>query len=230
MQEDIYRMAISALRRHLAEAGVTVEFDDGDLRVGGHRLSLAVASDGIVKQGANVICPLDIQIHLDGDEGDKFRVGTLGVGADLESAAKAGVAEWHVLAAAPLLAALGGSLDLRRGPRRPMRWGDWSVFPGRAIIRGPLPPELQAEGALLRSMLQTLRELVLGWAAPPRSELRSMFLMATSGPDGPDIQAAVNGFVDAGLAEKLAMLPWPRPAEAFFYKQLLVLRGGEEGS
>ena len=139
MQEDVYHMALAALQRHLAEAGGRADMDDGDLWFGGHRLSLSVACEGIVQQGQHVIAPLDIQIHLDGDEGDKFRVGTLGVGVDREAAIRAAVAEWHILAAAPLLAALGAAVELRRGPRRPMQWADWSVFPGRAIVRGPLP-------------------------------------------------------------------------------------------
>ncbi len=114
MQEDIYHLALNTLRRHLSEAGVQSSVEDGELLVDGHRLGLSVACDGIVQQGQHVIAPLDIQVHLDGDEGDKFRVGTLGVGPDREAAAKAAVAEWHLLAASPLLAALGGPLEPRR--------------------------------------------------------------------------------------------------------------------
>lgn len=228
MQEEIYRLALGTLRRHLAEAGMAMTLEDGDLWVGGHRLSLSVACDGMVQQGQNVIAPLDIRIHLDGDEGDKFRVGTLGVGPDREAAARAAVAEWHMLAAAPLLAALGAKLELRRAARQNVAWGDWSVFPGRAIIRGPLPPVMQADGSLLRRLLETLRDAVVAWPAPVRWAVRSIFLMATVGPEGQEIQVAVSGFVDEPLSASLAALPWPQPAETFFYKQLFVLRGGKE--
>jgi hypothetical protein len=229
VQEEIYKMAVSTLRRHLAEAGLKVEIEDGELVVANHRLGLSVGSDGIVKQGEHVIVPLDIQLHLDGDEGDKFRVGTLGVGPDREAAARAAVAEWHVLAAAPVLAALGAPLATpRRGSNRPMQWGDWSVFPGRAGIRGPLPAEMQPDGALLRSLLQTLRTAVLNWKQPARWKMASIYIMATVGPDGTEIQTAVNGFVDEPLAEKLRLLAWPKPADTFLYKQLFVLSGGKD--
>lgn len=228
MQEEIYRLALGTLRRHLAEAGVAATVEDGELEVSGHRLGLSVACEGMVQQGEHVFAPLDIRIHLDGDEGDKFRVGTLGVGPDREAASQAAVAEWHVLAAAPLLAALGAPLELRRSPRQHVAWADWSVFPGRAVIRGPLPPVMQADGSLLREVLETLRDAVASWPAPIRWEMRSIFIMATVGPDGQEVQAAVSGFVDEPLSAKLAALPWPKPTETFFYKQLFVLRGGKD--
>ncbi len=109
-----------------------------------------------------------------------------------------------------------------------MQWADWSVFPGRAVIRGPLPAAMQPDGALLRAMLQSLRDTVIAWPDPPRWELRSIYVMATVGPDGHEIQAAVNGFVDQPLAEKLLSLDWPQPVETFLYKQLFVLRGGKD--
>lgn len=228
MQEEIYRLALGTLRRHLAEAGIVATIEDGELTVGGHRLGLSVACDGMVQQGQHVLAPLDIRLHLDGDEGDKFRVGTLGVGPDREAASRAAVAEWHMLAAAPLLAALGAGLDLRRAPRQNPLWAEWTVFPGRAVIRGPLPPVMQADGSLLRQVLHTLRDTAVSWPAPTRWDLRSIFIMATVGPDGHELQAAVNGFVDEPLAAKVAALPWPKPAETFFYKQLFVLRGGRD--
>jgi hypothetical protein len=133
-----------------------------------------------------------------------------------------------MLAAAPLLAAFGAPLGVKRGPDRPMLWGDWSVFPGRAGIRGPLPPAMQSDGPLLRALLQSLRQIVVDWPQPRRWELRSIYVMATVGSEGAEVQAAINGFVDAALIAKLSELAWPRPAETFLYKQLFVLRGGKD--
>jgi hypothetical protein len=228
MQEEIHRLALATLRRHAKEAGAVTEFDEGELVVNGHRLGLSVGCDGVTRQGGQVIVPLDIQIHLDGDSGDKFRLGTLGIGDDRETAARAAVVEWHLLAADPVLAALGAPLAARRNLRTSLVWGPWSVFPGRAGVRGPMPPALQTSGALLGDMLGTLRAAVLEWPDPSRWLLRSMFVMATIGPDSTETQAAVDGFVDESLAEKLAKLSWPRPREMALYKQLLVLQAGSD--
>ena len=228
MQEEIYKLAFATLRRHVAEAGVDAELEEGEIVVSGHRLGLSVACDGVVRQQDHVIAPLDIQIHLDGDEGDKFRMGTLGIGPDRETAARAAVAEWHVLAADPVLSALGAPLAARRKAPAAVKWGDWTVFPGRAGVRGPLPPNLQGGGPLLGDLLAALRSEVLAWPEPTRWELKSIYVMATIGPDGTEAQAAVDGFVNPSLAAKLAALSWPRPGETSLYKQLFVLRGGAE--
>jgi hypothetical protein len=228
MQDEIYKLAFATLRRHVAEAGVDAEVEEGEIVVEGHRLGLSVACDGVVRQQDHVIVPLDIQIHLDGDEGDKFRMGTLGIGPDRDAAARAAVSEWHVLAADPVLAALGAPLVARRKAPPTVKWGDWAVFPGRAGVRGPLPPSLQGGGPLLGEMLAALRSVVIGWPQPTRWELKSIYVMTTIGSEGAEAQAAVNGFVDEPLAAKLATLPWPRPGETSLYKQLFVLRGGAE--
>jgi hypothetical protein len=52
--------------------------------------------------------------------------------------------------------------------------------------------------------------------------------MVTIGPDSAEAQAAIDGFVDESLAAKLAGLAWPRPRETSLYKQLVVLRAGNE--
>jgi len=228
MRDEIYHRALATLQRHVKEAGATGQLDEGELVVNGHRLGLSVECDGVTTQGVHVIVPLDIQIHLDGDSGDKFRVGTLGIGPDRDSAAQAAVAEWHVLAAAPLLAALGASLGARRGARESIAWGSWTVFPGRAGIRGPLPQALQAGGTLLAEALAALRAEVVKWPDPGRWTLRSIFVMAAISPDPAEVQAAVDGFVDPALAERLTKLAWPKPRDASFYKQLFVLRAGHD--
>ncbi len=55
-----------------------------------------------------------------------------------------------------------------------------------------------------------------------------MFVMATISPEGAEIQAAINGFVDESLAAKLGQLEWPTPRDTSLYKQLVVLRAGSE--
>ena len=52
-------------------------------------------------------------------------------------------------------------------------------------------------------------------------------LVAASGTDH-EVQAAVDGMVEAELTARLAALGWPRPAEAYLYKQLFVLRNSGE--
>ena len=54
MTEDLYRMALETLQRHLEAAEVPHSLDDGDI-VGGHRLSLSVSFENFVEQQGQVI-------------------------------------------------------------------------------------------------------------------------------------------------------------------------------
>jgi hypothetical protein len=225
MIDDVYQAALAAIRHHLDEAGASYTLDDGEVLLDEHRLGLAVAFDGFVQQGDLTLAPLDIQIHLDGDTGDRFRVGTLGVGRDRQAAINAGIAEWHMLAVAPLLAALGAPVEKRRAPP-PQRLAGWELFAGRAGIRGPFPPELRAGSKFFGALVEKLRDTAAKWDRPSRPQLRSMYFMATCGEGASEIEAAVDGMVDAPLAESLAGLSWPTSGDVYLYKQLFVLRGG----
>jgi hypothetical protein len=222
--DDFYQAAIAALRHHLDEAGVDYRLDDGEVLVAGHRLGLSITFDGFVTQGAHTLAPLDIQIHFDGDSGDRFRVGTLGVGTDETSAKHGAISEWHLLAAAPLLTALGAPVENRRSPTKPQQLAGWDLFPGRVGIRGAVPPELRTGGQFYRLLLARLREVVSKWERPPRPELRSIYLMASHDADAGEVQAAIDGLVNEELIQSLGDLPWPRGAEPYLYKQLFVLR------
>jgi hypothetical protein len=168
---------------------------------------------------------VEIQIHVDGDNGERFRVGTLGVGNDAASATSAAIAEWHLLVVAPLLAALGAPVTTRREGAQPrQQLAGWNLFAGRVGIRGRVPAELRAGSAFFRALMERLRQVVAAWEVPKRFELRSIFFMATCGGGTRDIQAAVDGLLDAGLTELLTGLPWPESDEAYLYKQLFVLR------
>lgn len=226
MIDETYRLVLDTLRQHLAEAKVSFQEDDGDLTFHGHRLGLSITFEGFAEQDEQIIAPLDVQIHLDGDPGDRFRMGTLGVGRDRLTAIRAAIEEWHTLAAAPLLAALGAdAAALRRAPAIRQLAG-WDLFPGRAGIRGTLPPGLDPGGIFYRLLLESLYKTMLQWPRPAGFELRSIFLMATTAEGAPQIQAAVDGFVDQALIAELTALPWPQPTEPYLFKQLLVLRHG----
>ena len=227
MNDDFFQLASAAIKHHLNEAGVAFEIDEGEFDVGGHRLGLSVTFDGFTSQGGQVIAPLDVQMHLDGDEGDKFRVGTLGVGRDQSSAMQSAVSEWHLLAAAPVLAALGATVDLRRtAPVQTVH--SWTVFPGRVGIRGAMPRELASGGAFYREILQALGEVARRWDKPGHFALRSAFILCTRTPDSQEVQAAVDGFVSEPLQAALAALEWPVGTETYLYKQLFVFRGGDD--
>jgi len=228
MIDDVYQAALAAVRHHLDQAGAGYRVDDGEIVVDGHRLGLSIGFDGFAQQGELVLAPLDVQIHLDGDSGDRFRVGTLGVGPDRETAIRDAISEWHLLAAAPLLAALGAAVDKRRAPAQPQKLAGWELFAGRVGIRGAVPPSLRAGGAFYRSLIARLQQVVAGWDLPDRYQLRSIFVMATRGPGQCEIQAAVDGIVDEKLVELLGGLPWPESEQAYLYKQLFVLRAGSD--
>jgi hypothetical protein len=223
MIDDLYQAALAALKHHLDTAGVTYTLDDGELVVGSHRLGLSITFDDFVPQGGAVLAPLDIQIHVDGDDGQKFRVGTLGVGPDARAAAQDAVAEWHLLAASPLLAALGAEVALRRAPAQPRQLAGWDLFAGRVGIRGPVPDALRS-GEFFRLLLARLARVVGGWDQPPRFTLHSIYLMATCGRDGTEIQAAIDGMLNGDLTALVEGLSWPAAGDTYLYKQLFVLR------
>jgi hypothetical protein len=227
MIDDFYQAALAAIRHHLDEAGADYTLDEGEIVVGGHRLGLSIVFDDFVTQGELVLAPLDVQIHLDGDTGDRFRVGTLGVGPDRATALGEAVSEWHLLAAAPLLAALGAPVENRRAARETQSLAGWDLFVGRVGVRGQMPAELRAGSTFYQNLLARLKKVVAGWHSPTRFELRSIFVMAMRGPSESDLQAAVDGMVHSELGESLSELPWPAGKDAYLYKQLFVLRGGQ---
>jgi Family of unknown function (DUF6348) len=224
MIDDLYQAALAVLKHHLDEAGVPYSLDDGELVVGPHRLGLSITFDDFVPQGEHVLAPLDVQIHLDGDNGDRFRVGTLGVGPDSRAAAQDAISEWHLLAASPLLSALGAPVELRRAPAKPQPLAGWDLFAGRVGIRGPIPAALGRDGAFYRMLLDRLRQFVSKWEPPPRFTLHSIYLMATCGDADSEIQAAVDGMLDEDLTRLVQELPWPTTSDTYLYKQLFVLR------
>ena len=224
MTDDFYQAALATLQHHLEEAGARYSLDDGEVIVGAHRLGLSIVFEGFVPQGSQTLAPLEIQIHVDGDSGDRFRVGALGVGPDPASALRDAIAEWHLLAVAPLLAALGAAVEKRRAPVQPQRLAEWEVFAGRIGIRGSVPPELRAGSAFYRALLERLRHVVAAWDQPSCFELRALYVMATCSPNACEVQAAVDGILDETLIELLGGLPWPSNGETYLYKQLFVLR------
>jgi Family of unknown function (DUF6348) len=224
MIDDVYQTALAAIKHHLDEAKLGYSLDDGELVIGPHRLGLSITFDSFVPQGEHVLAPLDIQIHVDGDDGDRFRVGALGVGSDQAGAVQDAITEWHLLAVSPLLAALGAGVTLRRAPERPQQLAGWDVFPGRVGIRGPLIAALRPDGTFYRALLERLKQVVSKWEQPPRFTLHSMYVMATCGPGLSEIQAAVDGLLSEELTALLQGLPWPTGSETYLYKQLFVFR------
>src|SRR6185503_16098051 len=97
--EELYRMALDTLKRHLEAGEAPYSLDDGDLCFASHRLSLSVSFDKFVEQKDKVIAPVDVQLHVDADDGSRFRLGTLGIGDSQKQAMRSAIEEWHMLAA-----------------------------------------------------------------------------------------------------------------------------------
>jgi hypothetical protein len=224
MIDDFYQAALAALTHHLDEAQVPYTLDDGELLVDSHRIGLSIGFEDFVVQGEHTLAPLDVQIHLDGDDGDRFRVGTLGVGTDRATALREAIFEWHLLAAAPLLAALGAPLQKRRASSEPQRLAGWDLFPGRIGIRGAIPPELRSGSPFYRSLFEGLREVISRWDEPERFTLRSIYLMASRHDGIAEVQAAIDGLVNEDLVQVLSGLSWPAGGDPYLLKQLFVLR------
>ncbi len=227
MIDDLYQAALATLRRHLDAAGAAYSLDDGELLIGQHRLGLSISFDGCVPQGDQMLAPLDIQIHVDGDSGDRFRVGTLGVGATPAAAIQDAIAEWHTLAVWPLMSALGAEVETRRAQPVPQRFAGWDLFAGRVGIRGKLPAGLTAGSPFYRALLERLKQIASKWEQPPRFTLHSMFMLATCSTTA-EVQAAIDGLVSEELIALLSGLPWPTGQDTYLYKQLFVFRHAPE--
>ncbi len=137
MIDDLYQASLSTLQHHLDQAGADYHTDDGEIVLGPHRLGLAIAFEGCVPQGDQMLAPVEFQIHVDGDSGDRFRTGTLGVGADPAKAIQDAIHEWHTLAAWPLLTALGA--DVERPARCRNNWPAGTCFPVGSAFAGRCP-------------------------------------------------------------------------------------------
>jgi hypothetical protein len=211
----------------LEAAGVRYSLDDGDFTFGGHRLGLSVTFEGFVEQENRVIAPVDVQLHVDDDDGSRFRVGTLGVGATPSEAMKAAIEEWHLLGATPVLAALDAPLGGLRREVRPQQLAGWAFFPGRAGIRGTLPSGLETGGEFYRQLLGEFQKFVSKWPVAPEFALRSIFVLYSAAEENAEIQAAVDGFLSEPLVARLKALPWPASPNAYLYKQLFVFRSGQ---
>jgi hypothetical protein len=227
MTEELYRMALDMLKRHLDAGQVQYSLDDGDLCFGPHRLSLSVGFDKFVEQRGQVIAPVDVQLHVDGDDGSRFRLGTLGIGADQKLAMRAAIEEWHTLAAAPVLAALGAPAGELRRERQPAVLAGWKFYPGRAGIRGAVPAGLEAGGAFHQTLFGEMHKFVSGWDVPQHLTLRSIFVFCSSAEGKLEVEAAVDGFVHDELTARLKELAWPQSDEPYLYKQLFVFSLGD---
>ncbi len=223
MIDDFYQAALAAMRHHLDEAAKPYTLDDGELVIDGHRLGLSITFEGFVEQGGHVLAPLDVQIHVDGDSGDRFRVGTLGVGNDREAAKRDAISEWHMLAVTPLMAALGAAVEGRRAPTGPKQLAGWDLFAGRAGVRGTAPAELSGREFSV-ALFSRLRDAVARWEQPPRYELRSIFVLASCTGEAREVQAAIDGLINEELTGWLERLEWPKSKDAYLFKQLFVLR------
>ena len=142
-----------------------------------HRLGLAISFEGFVPQGGQVLAPLDIQMHVDGDSGDKFRVGTLGVGPNEQAAMKDAIAEWHLLAASPVLSALGASIEKRRSGGRQQLAG-WDLFAGMPASGERFHPNCRPAAAFIEPCWVACT----GWSATGRTRAGSRFAQSLCWP------------------------------------------------
>ncbi|NIL97219.1 MAG: hypothetical protein GTO53_06545 [Planctomycetales bacterium] len=229
MIEMVHQQTLQTLRNHLQAAGAEFREEDGDILCNGHRMGLCVVFDGFVPQGPQQMAPVEIQIHLDGDRGDRFRVGVLGVGPNQEAAVQSAIEEWYLLLVTPLLAALGAAANNRLREPPPLQIDSWHIYPGRAGIRGRLPAGLEPGGTLFRQLIHEVGQTVADWKTGEVPELRSLMVMANSAGRQQEVQAAIDGFVDENLTQRLGQLTWPTASEAYFYKQVFVLRSATPG-
>lgn len=221
MIEDVYHQALERVKRRLDQAGVHYSDDEGQLLVGDHRVDLVIGFDGFVQQGQQILAPLDVRLQVDHSDEDRFRVGTLGVGATAAEAIAAALDEWLALAAAPVLDALTAVAKVRVESPHAM----WHIFPGNLGLRGTAPAALKSAGGLIAQCVQVVRDTVRAWPASRDEQFRSLAIIVSQGDEGFELQAAINGAIDETLVGNLAALPWPKSIEPYVLKQLFVVRG-----
>ncbi len=225
MIERIHALCLQALRSRTGDQAADATNEPaGEVRVGTHRLGISIHFEGMQQQGANWIAPIEIQIHIDADEGDRFRIGVVGFGSTEEDAVRAAVDEWNVLVAAPLLSALGAETATRRREPTAIKIGNWQLYPGRAGLRGTVPSDLQQGGQFHRSLLTAIARASNDWPTENSETLRSVFIVASGADQQTEIQAAFDGFVNEQLTAEIEKLNWPDASEAYFYKQLFVAK------
>ncbi len=222
MIEEVYQQALARVKANLDAAGAAYHDDDGQLLVGGHRVDLTIGFDGFLRQGQQVLAPLDLRIQVDNGDEDRFRIGTLGIGDTPAVAVAAALDEWLTLVAAPLVKALTAQPPGLRVENDEVVWG---LYPGSTSVRGTPPKGLQGAGGLLARLVETMVAAVRGWPTPRNEELRSLAGVVSQGDEGFDLQAAVDGAIDHDLAGKLASLDWPNTLEPYVLKQVIVVRG-----
>lgn len=222
MIEDVYQQALQRIKQRLNDAGAHFVDEEGELLVGDHRVDLAIAFDGFVQQGSQMLAPLDIRMHVDHGDEDRFRVGTLGIGPTPAAAIAAALDEWLTLAAAPVLQALSEpSAKLRVQTAHTV----WHVFPGNTSLRGTPPPKLKSAGGLLEKLVRVIHMTIRGWSTPRDEQLRSLAVVVSQGDEGFELQAAIDGAMSELLIANLAALEWPKTIEPYVLKQLFVVRG-----
>ncbi len=219
MIEDVYQHAMERLRGQLTRRGVAFQDDEGELLVAGRRLALAVSSEGLVEQAGQVLAPLEIQLHVDGNSGDRFLIGTLGVGRNQSEAFLAAIDEWFQLAGDPVLRALLGDASGQT-------CGDWHAWAGQAVFRGQAPAVLRPGGSVFRQLVAELARQISQWPAPPVPTFRSATVVAAWAEGRLDLQAAIDGALDANWHDQVVHLAWPLGANPWLYKQMFVLGGG----
>ena len=173
---------LDTLRNHCDAAGLPYTEDDGDLLLAGHIGSDSRSASRDSRGKATTLAPLDVQMHLDGDTGDRFRVGTLGVGGDRPSAMRSAIEEWHLLAASPVLAALGATWIGARAAQATFLAA--ATFRRSCWYSRTLPPGMNPSGIFYRQLLDVspaYRGVDTG--RHPQLQLRSIFVMASIAED-----------------------------------------------
>jgi hypothetical protein len=225
---EIYRLSLDTIERHLYAAGAKYAVEEGEIRLAtGHHIGLSIAFEGFVQQGEQTLAPVEWQMHVDASDDDKFAGGAIGVGVDESSALASAVDEWHTLFATPVLSALGADVARRRGCSSQSLAG-WQLFAGQAGFRGTVPAGLTGDGPLFRSILLALRDTVSAFPQNDHWQIRSVFVMASVEQDATTVQAAVDGILEPKLVKRLKSLDWPVSDSAYLYKQMFVLRHGQE--
>ena len=157
MIDETYRLVFDTLRQHLTEAGVPFREDDGDLIFRGHRLGLSITFDGFTPQEEPAHRAAGCADSSRRRSGRPFSDGNARHRADRLTAIRSAIEEWHVLAAAPLLAALGsGGRHAAVDRRRSGSWPAGTCFPAGPASAARCPPGLDPGGIFYRLLIESL--------------------------------------------------------------------------
>lgn len=217
MASHVNEVLFQKLGAYQVQSDGLYSLNQGILTVGGHSVSLSpiVESEAFLHE-RNIVA-IRIDVAIDGAPKAEASFGTIGIAASQEEAVSVGLGEWYLSFAVPFFHATGkyppsfsiadydvfaGAMGLRGGTV--LGWVDGTKEMGKKILEALLPKIHGHPGMVV---------LDLKIVVPATGELTS--------------ECRIDGEVSREVTSSLLALDWPRAADSYMFKLVLVLKRRE---